>query len=110
MGMVRWAYATQVANWVKLAHKKIARYEMMLQENRYRHFSTGVCKEVLKSKVEAIGDLQYKKKKSDVMKALKKQKTMLNHKEASFAVWNKSTQWAANGGILGQNNKKPHMM
>merc|ERR1712054_212656 len=119
--MVRWAYATQVANWVKLAHKKIARYEMMLQENRYRHFSTGVCKEVLKSKVDAIGDLQYKKKKSDVMKALRKQKVMLNkkvafdradmqHKEASFAVWNKSSQWAANGGLMGQNKKKSHMM
>lgn len=119
--MVRWAYATQVSAWTKIAHKKIARYEMLLDENRYRHFSTAVCKEVLKSKVDAIGDLQYKKKKSDAMKALKKQKTMLNrkvafdradmeHKEASFAVWNKSTQWAANGGILGQNNKKPHMM
>merc|ERR1719247_2437246 len=119
--MVRWGYATQVANWVKLAHKKMARYELMLQENRYRHFSTGVCKEVLKSKVDAIGDLQYKKKKSDVMKALKKQKVMLNkkvafdradmqHKEASFAVWNKSSQWAANGGLMGQNKKKPHMM
>merc|ERR1712072_795333 len=119
--MARWAYATQVANWVKLAHKKMARYEMMLQENRYRHFSTGVCKEVPKSKVDAIGDLQYKKKKSDVMKALKKQKAMLNrkvaydradmqHKEASFAVWNKSSQWKANGGLMGQNKKKTHMM
>merc|ERR1712139_266355 len=119
--MVRWAYATQVANWVKLAHKKMARYELMLQENRFRHFSTGVCKEVLKSKVDAIGDLQYKKKKSDIKKALKKQKVMLNqkvafdradmqHKEASFAVWNKGSQWAANGGLMGQDKKKAHMM
>merc|ERR1712159_753778 len=119
--MARWAFATQVAAWVKLAHKKIDRYEMLLQENRFRHFSTAVCKEVLKSKVDAIGDLQYKKKKSDVMKALKKQKKMLNqkvafdradmeHKVASFTLWNKNTEFAANGGIAGYDPKKTHMM
>merc|ERR1711939_528284 len=76
--MARWAFATQVAAWSKIAHKKIDRYEMLLQENRFRHFSTAVCKEVLKSKVDAIGDLDYKKKKSDLVRALAKQKKMLS--------------------------------
>merc|ERR1711939_362184 len=30
--MARWAFATQVAAWSKIAHKKIDRYEMLLQE------------------------------------------------------------------------------
>merc|ERR1711939_1235722 len=110
--MARWAFATQVAAWSKIAHKKIDRYEMLLQENRFRHFSTAVCKEVLKSKVDAIGDLDYKKKKSDLVRALAKQKKMLNqkvafdradmeHKVASYKLWNKNSEFAANGGVAG---------
>merc|ERR1711934_815344 len=119
--MARWAFATQVAAWSKIAHKKIARYEMLLQENRFRHFSTAVCKEVLKSKVDAIGDLDYKKKKSDLVKALAKQKKMLNqkvafdradmeHKVASYKLWSKNSEFAANGGVAGRDPTKTHMM
>jgi len=119
--MARWAYATSVASWSKIAHKKIGRYEKLLQENRYRHFSTAVCKEVLKSKVDAIGDMQYKKKKKDLKRALKKQKIMLNkklafdeadmqHKVASFKLWQENSKFQADGGVAGPDPAKTHMM
>merc|ERR1712054_142414 len=86
-----------------------------------RHFSTAVCKEVLKSKVDAIGDLQYKKKKKDIKRALKKQKQMLKkklvfdkadmqHKVASFKLWSTNSKFAADGGVMGPDPLKPHMM
>jgi len=119
--MARWAYASSVSTWTKIAHKKVARYEKLLAENRYRHFSTAVCKEVLKSKVNAIGDMQYKKKKTDLKRGLKKQKVALKkklafdradmeHKVASFKLWQENSKFAADGGVAGPDPKKTHML
>lgn len=120
--MARWAYSAQVGTWAKIAHKKIKRYETLLQENRYRHFSTAVCKEVLKKKnLDAIGDLQYNKKKASIRAQLKKQagalkrKVMfdradMQHKVASYKVWNKNTGFAIDGGVTGRDAKSAHLM
>merc|ERR1712070_295781 len=119
--MARWAYATAVQTATKIAHKKIAKYEKELEENRFAHFSTAVCKEVLKSKVRAIGDMQYKKKKAEIKQRMKKLKVDLNkrlafdkadmqHKIASFKLWKTNSQFAVDGGITGPDPKKTHMM
>merc|ERR1712167_129528 len=108
--MARWAFATQVAAWSKIAHKKIDRYEMLLQENRFRHFSTAVCKEVLKSKVDAIGDLDYTKKKKMLNQKVAFDRADMEHKVASYKLWNKNSEFAANGGVAGRDPTKTHMM
>merc|ERR1712072_1468866 len=120
-GMARWAYSTQVAAFTKAAHRKMARYETLLQENYYRHFSTAVCKEVLQKKVPAIGDLEWKRKNKKIKGMLKAQKASLNqkvafdradmqHKIASFKVWNKNAEFAVNGGAGYEPNKKKTKM
>merc|ERR1711959_409643 len=117
----RWAFAKRCETATKIAHKQIAKYEKELEENRYAHFSTAVCKEVLKSKVRAIGDMQYKKKKKDIKAKMKKLKVDLNkrlaydradleHKIASFKLWKTNSKIAVDGGIAGPDPKKPHMM
>merc|ERR1711967_174553 len=116
-GMASWAYATKVGSYSKMAHRKIARYEMLLQENYYRHFSTAVCKEVLQKKVPAIGDLQWKSKKKKIQGQLKAMKSGLNkkiafdradmeHKIASFKVWNQNAEFQVNGGAGYEPDKK----
>merc|ERR1712072_641733 len=99
--MAKWAYATRVETLSKIAHKKMEKLEKEMEENRYTHLSTAVCKEVLKSKVSAIGDLKFKAEKKKIEKQLKDQKKGLAHKIAfdradmenkiaSFKVWNKN--------------------
>merc|ERR1711998_117634 len=80
--MAQWAFATQVEAMSTIAHKKIEKLEKELEDNRYRHFSTAVCKEVLQSNVPAIGDLKFKAERDRIEKELKKQKDALKHKIA----------------------------
>jgi len=105
----------------KIAHKKIAKYHKELDENRFRHFSTAVCKEVLKSKVPAIGDIAFKMKREKIEKQLKDQKIALahkiafdradmGHKIASFKLWERDSSWAADGGLTGPDPDTVHMM
>lgn len=119
--MAQWAYATQVESWSRIAHKKIEKLEKELEENRYHHFSTAVCKEVLQSKVRAIGDLKFKAEKKKIEKQLKQQKKALKtkiaydradmgHKIASFKLWERDSNWAADGGLTGPDPDLTHMM
>jgi len=119
--MAQWAYATQVESYSKVAHKKIAKYEKELEENRFNHFSTAVCKEVLQSKVQAIGDLKFKGDTEKIRKELKVQKAQLakkiaydradmGHKIASFKLWQNDESWAADGGMTGPDPAVTHMM
>merc|ERR1719409_2430504 len=102
--MAQWAYATQVEALTKIAHKKIAKYHKELDENRFRHFSTAVCKEVLKSKVPAIGDIAFKMKREKIEKQQKDQKI------APFKLWERDSSWAADGGLTGPDPDTVHMM
>jgi len=119
--MAQWAFATQVEAWSTIAHKKIEKFEKELEENRFRHFSTAVCKEVLQSKVPAIGDLKFKADREKIEKQLKEQKAALarkiafdradmGHKIASFKLWERDSNWAADGGLTGPDPDLTHMM
>jgi len=120
--MSRWAYARQIASWTERARHKVAELEMKLEENRYQHFSTGVCQEVLKSKVHAIGDLQYEAKKKKIEAKMKRLRVALKrkmaydradmqHKLASYQLWGSDQHTAADGGFLGADDpKKTRMM
>merc|ERR1711906_4233 len=105
----------------KIAHKKIEKLEKELDENRFTHFSTAVCKEVLQSSVEAIGDLKFKAESERIHKELKNQEFQLKkkiaydradmgHKIASFKLWQRDSNWAADGGLTGPDPDLTHMM
>merc|ERR1711934_296081 len=93
-----------------------------LEENRYQHFSTAVCAEVLKSGVHAIGDMQYTAKKKKIIEQMDVQKAGLKrkmaydkadmeHKLASYQLWSQDSTTAAMGGFLGKDGPKtPRMM
>merc|ERR1711871_674651 len=119
--MAQWAFASQVEAFSTIAHKKIEKLEKELDENRYAHFSTAVCKEVLQSKVQAIGDLKFKSESERLDKELKNQKIQLKkkiaydradmgHKIASFKLWQKDSGWQADGGLTGPDPDMTHMM
>merc|ERR1711998_189016 len=120
--MSRWAYARQIASWTERARHQVSELEMELEENRYKHFSTGACQEVLKSKVHAIGDLQFRAKKKKILAAMKRIKVALKrkmtydradmqHKLASYQLWGSNQHTAADGGFLGADDtKKARMM
>merc|ERR1712072_179504 len=120
--MARWAYSRQVSTWSQMAHKKIKALEIELDENRYQHFSTAVCAEVLKSGVHAIGDMQYTARKNKIIKQMDVQKAGLKrkmaydkadmeHKLASYQLWSQDSTTAAMGGFLGKDGPKtPRMM
>jgi len=119
--MAQWAFASQVEAFSTIAHKKIEKLEKELDENRYAHFSTAVCKEVLQSKVQAIGDLKFKSESERLDKELKNQKFQLKkkiaydradmgHKIASFKLWQKDSGWQADGGLTGPDPDMTHMM
>lgn len=120
--MARWAYTRQISTWSQMAHKKIKALGIKLDENRYRHFSTAVCAEVLKSGVHAIGDLQYEAKKKKILNVMKVQKAGLarkmsydkadmEHKIASYQLWSTESATAASGGFLGDEDpNKTRMM
>lgn len=116
-----WAYAHTCQVLTTIAHKKIAKLEKELDENRYRHFSTAVCKEVLQSKVDAIGDLKYQADEKSIDKQLAEQKQQLahkiaydradmGHKVASYKLWEQDSAWAGDGGLTGQDPDMTHMM
>jgi len=119
--MAQWAFASQVEAFSTIAHKKIEKLEKELDENRYRHFSTAVCKEVLQSKEPAIGDLKFKAERERIDEEQKKQKKQLRqkiafdradmgHKIASFKLWQKDSSWEADGGLTGPDPDITHMM
>lgn len=120
-GMAKWAYSAQIANWSKAAHHKIAKLEKQLEQNRFTHFSTAVCKEVLASKVEAIGDLHFKQEETKIDAELKKAVAEKNRRVAfdradmeqkvhSYSLWEADTTIRANGGLGGQDPGSPHML
>merc|ERR1711907_35910 len=106
----------------QMAHKKIEALEIKLEENRYQHFSTAVCAEVLKSGVHAIGDMQYQSKKKKILEEMAAQKAGLkrkmsfdkadmSHKLASYQLWSQDSTTAAMGGFMGNEDPKaPRMM
>merc|ERR1711907_465623 len=120
--MARWAYSRQISTWSQMAHKKIEALEIKLEENRYQHFSTAVCAEVLKSGVHAIGDMQYQSKKKKILEEMAAQKAGLkrkmsfdkadmSHKLASYQLWSQDSTTAAMGGFMGNEDPKaPRMM
>jgi hypothetical protein len=125
-GFARQAYTMQVASFSKQAHKKMKAIEIKLEENRYAHFSTAVCAEVLKSKVHAIGDMQYEAKKKKVIDEMNKiklhlrkrmqyDKADMNEKLAGYNNWASESKTAAEGGFLGRDagadgKEQPSMM
>merc|ERR1711990_204674 len=119
--MAQWAYARTCETLSKIAHKKMEKIEKELDENRYRHFSTAVCKEVLQSKVDAIGDLKFQADEKNIDKQLAEQKKQLakkiaydradmGHKVASYKLWEQDSAWAGDGGLTGQDPDMTHMM
>merc|ERR1712195_150490 len=120
--MSRWAYTRQIASWTEKAHKMVESKEIELEENRYNHFSTAVCAEVLKTKVTAIGDLQYNSKRNKFLKVLKNLKFSLarklkydradmDHKVAGYKLWSSNEHTKEKGGFMGFEDKtKPRMM
>merc|ERR1711967_130176 len=103
--MAQWAFASRVEALTRIAHKKVAKFEKQLDENRFAHFSTAVCKEVLKSKVQAIGDIKFKMERESIESKLKQEKAALEkkiafdradmqHKVASFKLWERDSSWA----------------
>jgi hypothetical protein len=119
--MAQWAYAHTCETLSKLAHKKMEKIEKEMDENRYRHFSTAVCKEVLQSKVDAIGDLKFAAEEKRINGQLKEQKASLakkmaydradmGNKVASYKVWERDQAWASDGGLTGQDADMTHMM
>jgi len=120
-GFVQWGYASRVHAWSTVAHKQITKLEKQLEENRWRHFSTAVCKEVLASKVDAIGDLAFKQKKKTIAKHLKKEKSALRRKITedradmmqklnSYSLWETDSTIKLDGGITGPDPTKTHML
>lgn len=119
--MAQWAFASRVEALTRIAHKKIAKLEKQLDENRFAHFSTAVCKEVLKSKVQAIGDIKFKMERESIESKLKQEKAALEkkiafdradmqHKVASFKLWERDSSWAADGGMTGPDPDSVRMM
>merc|ERR1711998_466481 len=119
--MAQWAFGAKVEAMSTIAHKKIEKMEKELEENRYRHFSTAVCKEVLQSNVPAIGDLKFNAERDRIDHELKHQKAELKHKIAydradmghkiaSFKLWEKDSAWEADGGLTGPDPDLTHMM
>merc|ERR1712166_372466 len=120
--MSRWAYTRQIASWTEKAHKMVESKEIELEENRYNHFGTAVCAEVLKTKVTAIGDLQYNSKRNKFLKVLKNLKFSLarklkydradmDHKVAGYKLWSSNEHTKEKGGFMGFEDKtKPRMM
>merc|ERR1711998_291631 len=119
--MAQWAFGAKVEAMSTIAHKKIEKMEKELEENRYRHFSTAVCKEVLQSNVPAIGDLKFNAERDRIDHELKHQKAELKrkiaydradmgHKIASFKLWEKDSSWEADGGLTGPDPDLTHMM
>merc|ERR1712196_664881 len=118
---VQWGYASRVHAWSTVAHKQIAKLEAELEENRWRHFSTAVCKEVLASKVNAIGDLAFKHKKRKIDRHLKREKSAMRRKIAedhadmmqklnSYSLWATDSTMKLDGGITGPDPTKTHML
>merc|ERR1711939_765712 len=118
---VQWGYASRVHAWSTVAHKQIAKLEAELAENRWRHFSTSVCKEVLASKVNAIGDLAFKHKKRKIDRHLKREKSAMRRKIAedhadmmqklnSYSLWATDSTMKLDGGITGPDPTKTHML
>merc|ERR1711871_1888844 len=118
---VQWGYASRVHAWSTVAHKQIAKLEKELEEHRWRHFSTAVCKEVLASKVNAIGDLAFKHKKRKIDRHLKREKSAMRRKIAedhadmmqklnSYSLWATDSTIKLDGGITGPDPTKTHML
>jgi len=119
--MSKWAYAAQVGTWSKIAHKKIAKLEAKLAENRFNHFSTAVCKEVLTAKVDAIGDLKFEQEdkrikglfnkiKRDRDAHIAEDRADMEQKLNSYNLWNTDSTTQINGGFTGADPNVPHML
>jgi len=119
--MSKWAYSAQVGTWSKIAHNKIEKLEKKLEENRFNHFSTAVCKEVLTAKVDAIGDLKFDEEDKRIKGLFAQIKRARNahiaedradmeQKLNSYSLWNTDATTQINGGFTGADPNVPHML